>query len=401
MATYRCLILEANGKKKKIDIKADSKNLVQEKLKREKKTVLSIEEVGTESSKDIKKVKRFSKRDLSIFCRQLQAMLTAGLPISDCFEILGSQLDNKNLRIVVKDINKSIMRGYTLTEAVNMHSDLFPEVFIHMIHAGEISGNLDGSMDRLATQFEKDYKLESKVKNALVYPVILAVLSITVVVFLLVFVLPTFMDIYTSSNAELPFITQIFINMSNFLRNQWYIVVAVITAIVITRRLMLQNEKVLINRDRRRMGTPVLGKLRTQAPTALFARTMSTLLGSGVSLLQALDITSRVVGNEYIASKLLFVKDEVSKGKTLSGPLRETSVFPDMLPSMVKIGEDSGTLEEILNKTADYYEMEVDNAVSRLTAMLEPIMIVFMAVIVGFIIIAMILPMFDMMNIVA
>lgn len=401
MATYRCLILEKNGKKRKIDIKADSKDLVQEKLKIEKKTVLSIEEVGRESSKEIKRVKKFNKRDLSIFCRQLQAMLTAGLPISDCFEILGQQLDNKNLRIVVKDINKNIMRGYTLTEAINMHSDLFPEVFIHMIHAGEISGSLDISMDRLATQFEKDYKLESKVKNALVYPVILAVLSVSVVIFLLVFVLPTFMDIYTSSNAQLPFITQIFINMSNFLRNQWYIVLAIVLAFLITRRLMLQNENILIGRDRRRMRTPIMGKLRTQAPTALFARTMSTLLGSGVSLLQAIDITSRVVGNEYIAKNLLFVKDEISKGKTLSGPLREVAVFPDMLPSMVKIGEDSGTLEEILNKTADYYEMEVDNAVSRLTAMLEPIMIVFMAVIVGFIIIAMILPMFDMMNIVA
>lgn len=402
MATYKCLIIDSAGKKDSTIIEADNKQMAAQLASIGGKFVLSVEE--NVHSKEInfkKNNKKISSKELAIFCRQMNAMLSAGVTISNCLEIMKKQTENKTLERVLTDIRENIQKGLTLSEAVQQHSNVFPEIFIHMVEAGEVSGNLDIIMDRLANNFDKDYKLESKVKNAMVYPAVLAGLCIVVVIFLLVFVLPTFIDIYEGSGAQLPLITRMFINTSDFVRHQWYIVIALVACIVAIWKVLCKDENFGIRKDKFKLNVPIFKKVNTNAPAAKFARTMSTLMGSGVSLIQAIDISARVAGNKYISNNLVKAKEEVKKGVALSVPLKDFNIFPTMLCSMIKVGEDSGTLEEILDKTASFYEGEVDNSVTRLTAVLEPIMIILMAVIVGFIVLAMVVPMFDMFNVIA
>jgi type IV pilus assembly protein PilC len=269
-----------------------------------------------------------------------------------------------------------------------------------MIEAGEMSGNLDEIMDRLAIHFEKEYKIELKVKTAMAYPMILSVVAVAVVVFLLIGVMPTFVGMYAESGIELPVMTKFFINMSNFMISKWYIILIAIFIIAYIIRFLLKNDDFVLAIDNFKLRVPIFKSINQNVATSRFTRTLSTLLGSGVSLLKALEIVSKVTGNKYIENKLIGVRNDVKKGIHLSTPLQRANIFPPMVYSMVKIGEDSGTLEEILDKTANFYDDEVENSVQRLTTMLEPLMIVVMAVLIGFIMLAIVMPMFDMVSVV-
>ena len=326
-------------------------------------------------------------------------MLNAGIPIINCLDIVQQQTQKKKFRIIIADIYEQLQKGYTFSEALKQHADTFPNIMISMVETGELSGNLDVIMTRLAEHFEKEFKIENKVKSAMAYPVILVIVTILVVIFMLTQVLPTFVSMFESSGVELPLPTQIMMSISDFLITRWYVLVFGVAVIALAMTKIETSNEMRIKQDHFKLTKiPIYKDVSVKIVSARFTRTMATLIGSGVELLSAIEVTSRVTGNKYVESILSKVADDVKKGVGMSEPIRRYNIFPPMIPSMIKIGEDSGALEDILDKTADFYDEELDTAIQRLTSMIEPIMIVVMAVVVGSIIIAMMMPMFDMVK---
>ncbi|WP_312814504.1 type II secretion system F family protein [Sedimentibacter sp.] len=398
MAVYKCSVVDQSGKKRKISRDAESKSEVIDYLKQNDYIIIDINKSEGSVSLNGFNSGRIKSKDLAVFCKQLYAMLKAGVTIVNSLDILRQQTENKRLAKIIGFLYEDLQKGNTFSESLSHHKDAFPSILISMVEAGELSGNLDVIMNRLAIHFEKEYKIENKVKGAMTYPIILIFVSIAVVIFLLTTIMPTFVEMYSSSGIALPKVTEVMISISNGLKNYWYIIGFFILALVLLISAINKNENIKIKGDYFKLQIPVVKNLILKVATSRFTRTLSTLMGSGVPLLQALETVSGVTGNTYIKSKILEAKEDVRRGHALSQPLKRQGVFPPMVHSMIKIGEDSGSIEEILDKTADFYDEEVDTAVTRLTAMLEPMMIVFMAVIIGFIVIAMVTPMFDMVQ---
>lgn len=398
MALYKCSVINQTGKREKINHNAESRAEVIDYLKQNNYIIIDINK--SEGSVDLSGLKpsKIKSKDLAVFCKQLYAMLKAGVTIVNSLDILKQQTENKRLSKIISQLYEDLQKGNTFSESLSHHKDAFPTIFISMVEAGELSGNIDVIMNRLAVHFEKEYKIENKVKSAMTYPAILAIVCIAVVIFLLTTIMPTFVDMYSSSGVELPQITKTMIALSEILKNYWYLLALAVMSIIFAVSALSKNKDIKLKEDYFKLKIPVVKNLVLKVATSRFTRTLSTLMGSGVPLLQALETVSGVTGNTYIGSKILEAKEDVRKGYALSQPLKQQGVFPPMVHSMIKIGEDSGSIEEILDKTADFYDEEVDTAVTRLTTMLEPIMIVFMAIIIGFIVLAMVTPMFDMVN---
>jgi type IV pilus assembly protein PilC len=398
MTNYKCNVVDLSGKKRKLNHKAETKSEVVDYLKKSNYTIIDIEKSGgTADLKGFSK-KKIKSKDLAVFCKQLHAMLRAGVTLVNSLEILRQQTENKRLAKIINHMYEDLQKGNTFSEALSHHKEAFPPLFVSMVEAGELSGNIDLIMDRLSNHYEKEYKIENKVKSAMTYPLILVFVSVAVVVFLLTTIMPTFVEMYASSGVELPRLTQILISISNVIKQYWYIILMIIFILVAGIMLLSRIPEIKHKEDYYKLKLPVISNLLLKISTSRFTRTLSTLMGSGVPLLQALETVSGVTGNAYIGSKILEAKEDVRRGLTLSQPLRQQGVFPPMVHNMIKIGEDSGSIEEILDKTADFYDEEVDTAVTRMTTLLEPMMIVFMGIIIGFIVIAMLMPMFDMVK---
>lgn len=398
MPVYKYTIINKQGKKQTNTYKANSEKEVASMLREKHNIILKIEKTKTEKS--ISFSKKISSKDLAVFCRQFQAMLKAGVPIINCLDIIIQQTTNKKFREIISDIYESLQKGFTLSEASSKYSNVFPSLFISMVEAGEASGNLDDIMDRLAIHFEKEFKINNKIKSAMTYPIVIAVVATAVVIFLLTSVMPTFLSMFQNSGIELPAITKALLSFSNFIKYQWYVIIIIIVLIPIIFKILLKNAANRLIFDKIKLKIPVVKYLNLKVATSRFTRTLSTLLSSGVPLINSLEIVAKVTGNEYIGKVILDSKEEVKKGVSLSDPLRRYNIFQPMVISMIKIGEDSGSLDEILSVTANFYDEEVDTAVNKLTTVVEPIMLVIMAVIVGFIVVGMVLPMFDMFNVV-
>lgn len=399
MATYSCSVIDSRGKKIKIKKEAESRMELMEYLRQNNYMVIEVKQSGGAVNKESSLMsKKVGPKDLSVFCKQLHAMLKAGVTLVMSLDILSQQTENKKLTKVIRIVGEDLQKGNTFSEALSNHKDIFPVIFISMVEAGELSGNIDVIMERLSKHFEKEFKINNKVKSAMTYPIILAVVAVAVVVFLLTSIMPTFVDMYTSSGVELPGLTKSMIGMSEGIKNYWYIILLIAIGIVFLIKQTMKISEVKFRWDYIKLKIPVVKGLTLKVATARFTRTLATLMGSGVPLLQAMETVSGVTGNTFIASKVLEVREDVRKGASLSQPLKRQAVFPPMVHNMIKIGEDSGSIEEILDKTADFYDEEVDTAVTRLTTLLEPLMIVFMAIIIGFIVIAMVVPMFDMVK---
>ncbi|MEY8415270.1 type II secretion system F family protein [Tissierella praeacuta] len=359
---------------------------------------VSVEkDISSENKIDIFS-KKIKKKDLAVFCRQFYTMLDAGIGIVKCIDILEKQSENKNLKKALGTLHESVQKGFTLSEGMKKHSTVFPSLLINMVEAGEVSGNLDIIMERMAVHFEKENKLENKIKSALIYPVVLAVVSIAVVIFLLVAVMPTFIGMFESSGQALPKPTQILLNISNWLTEYWYIFIPIVLALIVGFVLFKQTPTGINFVDTLKIKIPVIKDTNVKIITARFARTLSTLMSSGIPLLQSIEIVSRVVGNKIVHDRLEIASEDVRKGISLSRAINEVGIFPPMVDSMIKIGEESGSLDDILYKTADFYDEEVEVALQRMTSLMEPVMLVIMALIIGFIVIAMAMPMFDMVN---
>ncbi len=399
MALYKYRALTAYGKNIDGTYEADSENEVINLLKEAKN--IPIEIVEDSKNKDIRELAIFNKvklKDISIFCRQFYTMLNAGVTIVNCLDILRVQTESKQLKKILIEVYDEIVVGSSFFEAMNKHEKDFPELLLSMIASGEMSGNLDEIMERMALHFENEDKINKKIKGAMIYPIILAFLSITVVNIMLIFVLPTFTEMFENSGSDLPLPTQVVMYISDFMKNKWYMITAILGISAYAFIRYSKTTEGRYNVDKLKLKLPVIGPSMKKIATARFSRTLATLISSGVLLLDAIEIVGRVVGNKVIQSKLINVKEELERGSNLSEPIKEIEEFPPMLTHMVEIGEQSGSIDDILDKTADFYDSEVDAAIQAITALIEPIMIIIMAVVIGSIVIAMMLPMFEMVN---
>lgn len=357
-----------------------------------------IEETRDSGASKTLSFEKVKKKDLAVFCRQFYTMLDAGVTIVKCLDILEKQTENKLLKKAIENVYDNVQKGMTLSESMKNNGRVFPTILINMVEAGEVSGSLDIIMDRMAVHYEKEFKIENKIKGAMVYPIVLAIVSIAVVVFLMVAVMPTFIGMFEGSGVELPGPTRALLAMSDSLRNYWYIHLLLVYGIVFGIKLYTRTETGGLLFDVIKIRIPIFKDANIKVATSRFTRTLSTLLSSGIPLLQALDIVARVISNKYLGIKLENAKEEVRKGIPLSRTIKDIGVFPPMVDSMIKVGEESGAIDEILNKSADFYDEEVEISLQKMTELMQPLMVVAMALIVGFIVIAIALPMFDMVN---
>ena len=376
-------------------IVADTKDQASATLKRNGLQVLSIKPQAT-STRSFGKVKA---RDLAIFTRQFSVMIDAGLPLVQCLEILGAQQPDKSFQKIIENVRGDVERGATLQAAMAKHPKAFNDLYVNMVGAGEAGGILDIILQRLSIYIEKAVKLTSKVKGAMTYPIVVITLAITVVTIIMVKVIPVFSQMYEGMGSSLPFPTIVCINISNILINYFYIVGILVALIVIGLRQYYKTTAGHLQMDSLYLKIPVLGDILRKTAVARFCRTLGTLTSSGVPILEGMDITARTSGNMVIQNAILKAKDAVEQGRNIATPLAETKVFPPMVVQMVGVGEATGALDAMLSKVADFYEDEVDNAVTALTALMEPLIIAVLGGIIGFIVVAMYMPIFNLANV--
>jgi type IV pilus assembly protein PilC len=335
-------------------------------------------------------------KDVVIFTRQFATMIGAGLPLVQCLSILGNSVENKSFAKAINDVRLKVESGETFADALRRHSKIFDALYCNMIEAGEVGGILDKILLRLAAYMEKSQSLKAKVKSALIYPAIIVTVAVVVVAFLLVFVIPMFGKMFADFGQELPMPTQIVLTLSNFVISKWYIVFLMPVAAFFAFGYIRKTERGHIITDRLFIRAPVFGPLIQKVGVAKFTRTMGTLISSGVPIIDGLNITARTAGQKVIELAVLDVIDDIKQGKGLADPLREQGVFPTMVVQMIEVGEQTGALDDMMNKIADFYDEEVDTAVAGLTSMLEPLLMVFLGVVVGFVVIAMYMPIFKL-----
>ncbi len=336
-----------------------------------------------------------SGKDLLVFTRQFATMIDAGLPLVQCLDILGSQLDNAAFKKVVFAIKTKVESGSTFADALRDHPKIFDELYVQLCAAGEVGGILDTILNRLAVYREKSEKLKRKVKGAMIYPCIVIIVAIAVTAVLLLKVTPVFAKMFADFGQQLPTPTQMVVDLSVWLQHYILHLVATITALAIGITMFYRNPKGRRVVDRFSLKVPVIGPVIRKVAVARFTRTLGTMISSGVPILDALDVTARTAGNRTVEDGIFYVRTKISEGKNIAGPLLETKVFPSMVVQMIGVGEATGAMDAMLNKIADFYDDEVDTAVAGLTAMIEPLLMVFLGAVVGGFLVAMYLPIFS------
>ncbi len=357
---------------------------------------LKIEEVIESTEIKLGIPKKVKVKDISIFCRQFYTMLDAGVQIDDCLEILTTQMTNDTMKKALHDVFENVKKGESLADSMGLHTNVFPELLVKMIKSGELSGNLDTIMLRMSLYYEKENKVNSKVKNAMIYPAILAVVAAVAVAVILTFVMPTFMEMFEQNDVELPMLTKALIWTSNQLVTHWLPIIFIGILLYIAFRFYAKTDHGKYTSSHLKLSVPILKPLNEKIVVSRFTRTLSTLLASGIPLTTSIHIVSEVVQNRVAELALNDVRERLVKGEGLSGPMKDAQIFPPMLSSMIRIGEESGALDDILNKTADFYEDELEAQIAATTAMVEPLLIVVMGIIIGAIVLAIMLPMFEM-----
>lgn len=397
MAEFVYKAVDQYGKEKKGNIQAETMELAYEQLRSNNLTPVEVNP-ATLLNKELNFSigKKVSSRDLSVFCRQMVSMLNAGVTIVQALNMLEEQTENKYMAKAIGDAKVEIGKGETLSNALTGSPDVFPEIMVQMIAAGESSGKLDIAFTRMAVHFEKSEKLRGVVKKAAMYPIMVLVIALIVVVVMLVAVIPGYQDMFDDMGSELPGITKAVVAMSDFIVARWYVILAVILAVVFGLKAYSKTKDGQIFFASLARTIPIFGKLTVKSAAASFARMMSTLIYSGLPMVEALAITADTMTNYLYKKKLNDCREEVKKGVALSEPLLADDLFPPMVGNMTKIGEETGQLEDMLTKLADYYDEEVEMATQTAMAALEPLIIVFLAVVVGGIIAAVMAPMFAM-----
>ena len=399
MPGFTYVAVDKRGKEKRGNVEADNRERVVEILKNDGLIPVSVKEQGVLNKEiDFSIGKKVKPRDLSVFCRQFVSITQAGVPMKEALQMLSEQTENKWLKRAISEVLLSVEKGNTLADSMRGQADIFPPMLINLVEAGENSGSLEMAFERMAVQFEKEAKLKATIKKATIYPIILIIAAIGVVAVMMLFVIPIFIDMFADLDVEMPAITMWVMNTSKWVTANWYIILAVIVAVVVAYKIIYKTEQGRFMIDQVKMKMPLFGKLTVKTACAQFARTMSTLLSSGISTIDALETVSKIVNNIHYTNALMKAREEVMKGIPLSEPLTASKIFPPMVCHMTGIGEETGNIEEMLEKLADYYDEEVEMTTQSVLAAMEPLIIVFMALVVGTLVIAVISPIGAMYN---
>ncbi len=395
MPTFTYTARNTNGELKSSTIDASNRDDVVAQLRRQRLTIIKVDEEKVRAKKSGGGI---SMRDIVIFTRQFSTMINAGLPLVQALDILSKQSENKALSAVVRDVVFDVESGNTVADAMKKHPKAFSDLYTNMVAAGEAGGILDTILNRLAVFMEKNDALVRKVKGAMIYPTVIMCVAGLCVVILLWKVIPVFASMFASVGMELPLPTRVVIGASTFLNAYWWALILGTAGLgyVIKKYYATPNGQLVI--DRLLLHAPVLGDVLRKSAVSRFTRTLGTLISSGVSILDGLEITARTAGNRVVQDAIMGSRASIAGGETIAGPLQKSKVFPPMVISMIAVGEQTGGLDEMLSKIADFYDDEVDASVSALLSLLEPIMIVFLGVVVGGMVVAMYLPIFDMVN---
>ena len=396
--TYSYIVLNQKGKEKKGSITAVDRETASAQLKQQGLLLISLRE-STALDKEIGisfLEKKPKPRDLAVFCRSFVSIIGAGVTVTKALSLLTLQTENKILRAVIEECREQIEKGDTLAEAMARHRDVFTDLFITLVAAGEASGSLEKSFERMAVHFEKDAKLKATVQKASVYPIIVAIVSVVVVMIMMLYVVPQFESMLTELGSSLPLITVIVVEISRFVQKWWYAIAVVLVLAVIALKVYKKTQQGELLIAELTLRLPLVGNLSTKTASARMARTLSTLVASGVSLINAIEIVSKTMTNVCFKNALEEVSNEVSMGALLSSSLEKTELFPPLVYHMINVGEETGELDKMLEKIADYYDDEVETATAKLMAALEPMIIIVLALIVGAIVMAVMLPMTQM-----
>ena len=401
MASFAYVAINAEGLEATGEINAPDPNAAREALRVRGLLALKLDEraSSTEGLRGV--VTKVKPKSLQIFSRQFATMIEAGLNVVTALVILEEQTEDKKFATVIGEVRADVEGGLLLSEALARHPRIFSRLYISMVEAGEAAGILDIVLDRVAMQIEKETQIKRRVKGAMMYPLMVLAFATLVLIGMLMFLVPIFVDIFAQLGGDLPMLTQIVVKLSDALKSYWFIIFPVWGLMIFGFLRLKKTEKGRRVWDRLRMKAPVgIGKVILKVGMARFSRTLSTLIGSGVDIIRALEITGTTSGNSIIEDSVVIVRERVHQGVPIAVPLAELEIFPPMVSQMVRVGEETGELEKMLGKVADFYEDEVDSAISTLTSIIEPLMMILVGIMVGIIIIAMYLPMFKLLTLI-
>jgi type IV pilus assembly protein PilC len=398
MPTFTYEAVEPTGRTVKGSVEAENASVVLGKLQSLNYTVVDVAEKRGRGAAGKKKVGKVKLDALVVFSRQFATMINAGINVLKCLDILEQQTKDPVLKAVVGEVRKDVVAGSSLTDALNKHPNVFSRLYVSMVKAAEVGGILDSILDRLSTFLEKEQEIVGKIKGAMVYPVCVLVFAMLMVVALFVFVLPTFKSIFADFNTDLPLITKLVFMISDFMVNCWYILLAIPLGTIYGLKMWYKTDAGRWRIDQFKLNMPVCGELVQKMAISRFSRTLGTLVNSGVPVLRALEIVSETSGNVVIANAVVKARNSVREGQRISQPLAQSNLFPQMVTQMMDIGEETGRMSDMLIRVADFYDNEVDVAVKALTSLIEPLLIIFLGAIVGFIVGSIMVPMFTLVT---
>jgi len=402
MANFTYKALDQRGTAASGEIEGESKAAAAAALRNRGLTVLDMNEAKKGLHMELDFMTRIKPKDLTVFSRQFATMVSSGLSMLRCLYVLEEQTPNKKFAKVIGAVKSDVEAGISLSDALEKHPAVFSKLYVSMVRAGEIGGILDEVLNRVATQLEKEDSIRRAVKSAMVYPIMIGSFAILVMIGMVMFLIPLFADMYKElDNAKLPMLTRIMVGVSDAIRGYWFIILPIIIALIWLLRRFKRSDRGRELWDRFKLHIPMgIGEIVRKLAVARFSRTLGTLVSSGVPILQAIDITGQAAGNVVIEKAMKDVQQSVKEGQSITGPLEKVRVFPAMVTQMIAVGEETGSLDAMLNKIADFYEDEVNASVKSLTSILEPILMLGVGALVGIVVISMYLPIFNMMNLV-
>lgn len=399
MPVFEYTVRDATGTVRKASTEAENMDLLKRRLQEQGLQVADVKQTGKSKKHQAGGFGRIKLNDLSIFCRQFSTMIDAGVSLVRALDVLGEQTQNPKLKRIIREIQAEVESGQTLSRSMQRYPRVFNNLFIGLVRAGEVGGVLEEALQRLSHFLEKDMELRRKVKAALTYPAIVVVVALLIVLGLCTFIVPKFIELFRDLGVkELPAMTQFLVDFSDFLKTKWYIGIAGVVVLWLAIKYAGTTKVGRRVIDRLKLKIPVFGKLGHKICLARFSRTLSTLLVSGVPILQAMETVAGTVGNEIISEAIMNARARIREGDKINDPLEKSRMFPPMVVHMISIGEESGALDQMLSKIAEFYEGEVESSLQSLTSAIEPVMIVFLGVCVGFIVIAMFLPLVNVIQ---
>ncbi|MFH1539027.1 MAG: type II secretion system F family protein [bacterium] len=381
-------------------MEAETETAVRSRLRERNFIITSIREKkkGFDLGDITGQFQRVKQKSLAVFSRQFSTMVTAGLSLVRALDVLEQQCDDKKLKEVISDVRRKVEGGSSLSEAFQEHSTVFSDLYIHLTRAGEVGGVLDETLDRVADFLEKDQRLRAKIKSSMTYPVAIMIFAVIIVLGLVVFVIPTFQSIFEGLGIKLPVMTQFLITLSIILRTKPLHILVTIIVLVIGFRAYVRSPRGKFQYHKLMFKLPVFGLLMRKITISRFTRTLGTLLSSGVPVMQAMEVTGKASGNMVVEKAVEEVRESLREGESISAPMERSGIFPPMVTQMIAVGEETGSLDKMLEKISDFYDMEVETTLDALTSLLEPLMLIFIGAAIGFIVISMFLPMLSIIN---